>query len=148
MKPLLLILLSIGLLWLRSGLSKFIEGNFTSSLGGILSKTVDKNPYPLFKQFLTNIVIPNSYLFGSLVMWGELLSGISITSGVILLLKEYGVKWARLLLIAGLTGGVFLNINFWLGLGNASSASDSLNLLMIVIQFIGIISIKRFGVTD
>lgn len=137
-KPLLLILLCIGVIWLKSSLSKFTNGDFASLLGEVLSKTVDKNPYPLFKQFLTNIVIPNSYLFGSSVMWGELLSGISITAGVILLLKEYRIKWAKLLLIAGLTGGVFLNINFWLGLGNASPASDSLNLLMIMIEMIGV----------
>ncbi|OGE64314.1 hypothetical protein A3I48_02860 [Candidatus Daviesbacteria bacterium RIFCSPLOWO2_02_FULL_36_7] len=147
MRPLLFILVSIGLLWLRSSLSKFIGGNFAAALGETLNKTIDKNPYPLFKQFLISLVIPNSHLFGSLVMWGELLNGIAITAGVVLLLKQYQVKWARLVLIGGLAGGIFLNINFWLGLGSASPASDSLNLLMIVIQMIGIVSlVKRLRV--
>lgn len=131
-------LLSIGLIWIKSSLSKFNGGNFVSSLGETLTKTVDKNPYPLFKQFLTNVVIPNSELFGSLVIWGELLSGIAITAGVVLLLKQYQVRWARLILILGLIGGIFLNINFWLGFGSASAASDNLNLLMIVMEAIGL----------
>ncbi|MBI4036081.1 hypothetical protein HY383_03950 [Candidatus Daviesbacteria bacterium] len=137
-KPLLLILLSIGFVWLRSSLTKFSEGSFASSLGQILSKSVDNNPYPAFKQFLTSIVIPNSYLFGTLVMWGELLSGMAITIGSVLLLKQYQLKWARVLLMSGLLGGIFLNINFWLGLGSLSSASDNLNLLMISIEVIGL----------
>ncbi len=172
-KQLLFILLSVSFIWLRSSFSKFISGNFAAALGETLNKTIDKNPYPLFKQFLISVVIPNSYLFGTLVMWGELLSGIAITAGVVLflnqntpsvgfgdewfeknlsrlrdtplfaagrgsLLKQYQVKWARLVLTLGLAGGIFLNINFWLGLGSANPASDNLNLLMISIEVTGL----------
>lgn len=139
MKPLLLILLSIGLLWLKSSLGKFTSGTFVSGLGTTLSKVVDKNPYPWFKQFLNTVAIPNSQIFGSLVLWGELLSAIAIIFGSLsLLLKLKAGRLASLVLVAGLGGGLFLNIIFWLGFGYTSPSTDSLNLLMGVIEIVGL----------
>lgn len=144
MRPLLLILLSIGLLWLKSSLGKFTSGSFVSGLGGTLSKIVDKNPYPWYKQFLNTVAIPNSQIFGSLVLWGELLSAIAIIFGsVTLLLKPKAGKLASLVLMAGLAGGLFLNITFWLGFGYTSPSTDSLNLLMGVVEVVGIFSLVK-----
>lgn len=142
-KPLLLILLSIGLLWAKSSYGKFTSGTFVSGLGGTLSKIVDKNPYPWFKQFLNSIAIPNSQLFGTLVLWGELLSAVAIILGSLILLKKDSNKFARLILIAGLAGGLFLNITFWLAFGYTSPSTDSLNLLMGVIEVIGILAFLK-----
>lgn len=146
MRPFLLILLSLGLLWLRSSLSKFISGNFVSSLGDVLSKTAAKNPYPLFKQFLITIAIPNSQVFGSLVLWGEFLTALAIIFGsASLLLRPKAVRLQSFILIAGLVGGLFLNITFWLGFGYTSPSTDSLNLLMTAIEIIGGIAfLKKF----
>ncbi len=142
MKSLLLILLSVGLLWLKSSFGKIISGNFVSNLGATLTKTADKNPYPWFKQFLTSVAIPNSQVFGNLVMWGEFLSAVAITIGAFLLLVSPKVnKLVVLMLIVGLVGGAFLNINFWLGFGYSNPSTDSLNLLMAVVEIIGIISL-------
>ena len=139
MRPFLIILLSIGLLWLRSSYGKFTSGTFVNSLGGILTKAADKNPYPLFKQFLTSVAIPNSQVFGLLVLWGELLSAVAITAGVILLLIKSRLKrFASLVLLSGLASGLLLNIVFWLGFGYTSPSTESLNLLMGVIEIIGI----------
>lgn len=139
MKPLLLILTSVGLLWLKSSLGKFASGNFVSNLGGTLTKTADKNPYPWFKEFLNAVAIPNSYIFGVLVLWGEFLSALAITIGaVILLVNPKANKLVYLMLIAGLAGGFFLNLNFWLGFGYSNPSTDSLNLLMAVVEIIGI----------
>lgn len=144
MKPLLAILLSVGLIWLRSSLGKFTSDNFVSGLGGTLSKVVDKNPHPWFQQFLTSIAIPNSQLFGSLVLWGELLTAITIILGSAMLLIKLGTnKLASLMLIAGLAGGLFLNITFWLAFGYTSPSTDSLNLLMALVEIIGIFSLRR-----
>lgn len=137
-KPLLIIFLSIGLMWLRSSYGKFAAGNFPSVLGGTLSKTADKNPYPFFKQFLTNVAIPNSQIFGLLTQWGELLSALAITVGAVWLLIGPN-KLASWILLAGLIGGAFLNLIFWLGFGYTSPSTDSLNLLMFVVQIIGIV---------
>lgn len=144
MRPLLIILLSVGLLWLRSSIGKFTGGTFVNSLGGTLTKAADKNPYPWFKQFLTNVAVPNSQLFGNLVLWGELLSAIAITAGAILLLiNPHPARLVVSLFILGLVGGVLLNIIFWLGFGYTSPSTESLNLLMAVVQIIGIIFVMQ-----
>lgn len=138
LKPLLLVILSLGFLWARSSYAKFTSGTFVSGLGETLTKASVKNPYPWFKQFLTEVAIPNSQLFGLLVLWGELLSALSIIFGVILLIVNHTNKLAGLVLIAGLTGGLFLNIIFTLGFGHTSPSTDSLNLLMAAVEIIGI----------
>lgn len=140
LKPLLFVLLSLGLLWTRSSYGKFTGGTFVSGLGQTLSKVSANNPYPWFKGFLTSVAIPNSQLFGVLVLWGEALSAVAITVGsVILLLNPNPNKLVVLGLIAGLTGALLLNIVFWVGFGSTSPSTDSVNLLMGVIELIGII---------
>ncbi|MBI2337677.1 hypothetical protein HYU95_00680 [Candidatus Daviesbacteria bacterium] len=144
MKPLLLILISVGLLWLKSSLGKIASGNFVSNLGVTLGKTAEKNPYPFFKDFLTNVAIPNSQIFGFLVMWGEFLSAIAITLGAFLLLvNPKANKLVVLMLIGGLIGGAFLNINFWFGFGYSNPSTDSLNLLMAVVEIIGVFTLLK-----
>lgn len=144
-KPLILIFLALGLLWLKSSLAKFSSGNFVSGLGTTLSKAADKNPYPWYKQFLNSVAIPNSQVFGTLVLWGEFLSAAAIILGSLILLKKGSNKFARWILIAGLAGGLFLNITFWLAFGYTSPSTDSLNLLMGVIEVIGILAfLKNF----
>lgn len=145
MKPLLLILLSIGLLWLRSSYGKLTGGTFVQALGETLSKVAPKNPYPWFKDFLTSVAVPNSQVLGSLVLWGELLSAVAITVGAsMLLIKPKASKLVSLVLVLGLAGGVFLNIIFWLGFGYTSPSTDSLNLLMAIVQIIGIIALVPY----
>ena len=144
MRSLLLILLSVGLLWLRSSYGKFTSGTFVSGLGGTLTKVLDKNPYSWFKEFLSTVAIPNSQLFGNLVLWGELLSAVAITAGaVLMLINPHPNKFVSLVLVAGLTGGLLLNIVFWLGFGHTSPSTDSINLLMAVVQIIGIVFILK-----
>lgn len=138
-KLLLIILLVVGLLWARSSYGKITAGTFISSLGTTLSKSVDKNPYPWFKEFLNTVVIPNSQIFGFLTFWGEFLTAISISVGaLVLLLSSKSHKAGSLILALGLLGGAFLSIIFWLGLGFTSPSTDGLNLLMAVVEVIGL----------
>ena len=140
----MLIFLSVGLLWLRSSYGKFTSGTFVSGLGETLTKASAKNPYPWFKQFLASVAIPNSELFGTLVLWGELLSAVAITVGAILMLvNPHPNKFVILVLLAGLAGGALLNIVFWLGFGYTSPSTESLNLLMAVVQIIGIFFVMQ-----
>lgn len=144
MRPLLIILLSVGLLWLRSSFGKFTGGTFVNSLGATLTKTAEKNPYPWFKEFLTSVAIPNSQVFGLLVLWGEIFSAVAITVGAVLMLvNPHPNKFVSLVLIAGLAGGALLNIIFWLGFGYTSPSTDGLNLLMAVVEIIGIVFIMQ-----
>lgn len=137
---LLIILLVIGLIWVKSSYGKITGGTFVSSLGTTLTKLVDKNPYPWFKDFLNTIVIPNSQFFGFLTFWGEFLTAVAITAGaLILLLSPKMNKTGSLILALGLLGGAFLNIIFWLGLGYTSPSTDGLNLLMAIVEIIGLL---------
>lgn len=143
-KSLLFIVLAIGLLWAKSSWGKIVGGTFISSLGASLGKVVDKNPYPWFKQFLTDVAIPNSMIFGTLTFWGEFLTAVTITVGAfILLLSPKGNRWATLMLIGGLAVGAFLNIIFYLGFGYSNPSTESLNLLMAFIEIIGVIVFIR-----
>jgi len=93
---------------------------------------------------LASVAIPNSQLFGMLVLWGEALSAVAITIGsIILLLNPHPNKLVVLGLIAGLVGGLLLNIVFWLGFGSTSPSTDSVNLLMAAIEVIGIIFLAK-----
>lgn len=142
-KLITLIILSVGLIWAKSSYGKFTSGSFVSSLDQTLTKILDKNPYPWFKQFLVGAVIPNSQVFGSLVFWGEFLTAVAIVLGsILLLLNPQAGRLTRLMLILGLAGGIFLNTIFWLGFGFTSPSSDSLNLLMIAIEIIGIVFVS------
>jgi len=138
-------LLFIGLVFLRSGFEKISEGQFVNSLGKILTGIALKNPYPWYKDFLYNVAIPNSKSFATLTMYGEFLAGLSITvSCLYLLFSKTKNQVAIYVLILGLIGGLFLNLNFWLGFGYTSPATDSLNLLMFFIELIGTITLFRF----
>lgn len=138
-KPLLYIILALGLLWVKASYGKFASGNFVSELSETLSKAQPKNPYPFFKDFLADFAIPNSQIFGSLVLYGELLVAISlIFASSFLIFTNRANRLVMFLLIAGLLGGLFLNINFWLGFGYTNSSTDSLNLLMAAIEITGI----------
>lgn len=141
-KAFVTILLFVGIIFLRSSLEKISQGQFVNSLGKILTGVAQKNPYPFYKNFLYSVAIPNSQLFGQLTMWGEFLSGVAITLGSLhLLFSIRKHHLAYLILVAGLIGGLFLNINFYLGFGYTSPSSDSLNLLMIFIELVGIITL-------
>ncbi|MBI4038040.1 hypothetical protein HY387_00080 [Candidatus Daviesbacteria bacterium] len=144
-KALVLILLINSLIWARSAYGKLAGGNFVSGLGGTLDKFASKNPYPIVKDFLQNIAIPNSTTFGQLTLWGEVaVAVVSILSlTYILFTKKYN-KWVVWALIGGLLGGIFLNLIFWFSAGWTSSATDSLNLLMFFVQIFGLGYLIKF----
>lgn len=144
-KGFLVIFLLIGLVWLRSSLEKISSGHFVNSLGAILLKAADRNPYSWYKSFLTSIAIPNSQVFGLLTMWGEFLTATAITFGSLyLLFSKIKHKVSYILLLSGLIGGMFLNVTFWLGFGYTSPSTDSLNLLMFFIELNGTVVILRY----
>lgn len=138
----LLITLAVGLIWARSNYEKFIGGKFVDSLGVTLTKAVERNPYSWYKGFLQNIAIPNSVIFGQMVLWGEFLVAVAILFSSAYLLKKQN-RFAYIILILGLSGGFFLNLNFWLAFAWTSPSTDNLNLLMGVIELVGVVIFFR-----
>ncbi len=138
----LLIILSIGLLWARSNYEKFIGGKFVDSLGTTLTKAAEHNPYSWYKSFLQIVAIPNSVIFGQMVLWGEFLVAVAIIFPSIYLLRKQN-RFVYTILILGLIGGFFLNLNFWLGFGWTSPSTDNLNLLMGAIELTGAVIFYR-----
>lgn len=138
-KALTLILLVNSLIWARSAYGKLTTGAFVNGLGGTLDKFASKNPYPPVKDFLQNVAIPNSTVFGQLTLWGEVTVAVISTLGAVYLLlnrkNNKVVVWA---LMGSLMGGVFLNLVFWFSAGWTSSSTDSLNLLMFFVQLFGL----------
>lgn len=138
-KYLLVVLMVVGLVWLRSSLGKFAAGDFVDNLPKTLGLFASKNPYPLFKEFLLNTAIPNSFVFGNLVQFGELFSAVAITGvSVYLLLGMKRAKLLDLLLAKGLIVGALLSLTFWLAAGWMSPSTDGLNLLMLAIELVGL----------
>ena len=139
-KGFLTIYLILGGVWLRSSTGKISGGKFVSTLGDTLTKMSPNNPYPWFKSFLQNMVVPNSILFGNLTMWGEFLTAVVITgASLYLLFSKFDQRLGLIVLILGLFCGMFLNAIFWLGFGYSNVSTESLNLFMFLIELVGIV---------
>jgi len=137
--PILLNILVIGFIWARSSWGKFTSDEFSKNFASTVSRFVAKNPYPWFKDFLENTVLANSSTFSFLVMWGELLSALSIVGGSAFLIMGTGGKKAVVLLAGGLLVGAFLSATFWFAAGWTSPSTDGLNLLMFAVEVVGLI---------
>lgn len=140
MNPYLFMLLSVGIVWLRSSFGKITSGKFAETLGQTLLKFASNNPYPWYKSYLENFAIPNARVMGMVIMWGELMCALAIIgASLYLLFKPDGVKAAEIVLLAGLAVGMILNINFWLASGWMSPSTESINMLMFLIECIGFV---------
>lgn len=129
------ILLEIGLVWLRSGFGKLEGGSFVGNLGKTLIVFSSKNSYPFVKNFLTEIAIPNSQLFGFLTMYGEVFVGATLAIGSLLLIfKKMENKILNFFISIALIVSIFLSTVFWLSAGWMSASTDTLNLLMLGIE--------------
>lgn len=143
-KYLLFILLAVDFIWLKSSYGKLSGGKFVAGMEGTLKKFANENPYPFVKDFLQGVAIPNASLFGFLTMWGETLVGISLfVSLVWLLFKKQANKLVLSLLLMGLLGGAFLNKVFYFSSGWMSSSSESLNLLMFIIELVAAVYVFK-----
>ena len=98
-----------GVIWLAHGVPKVLNPQFggpNGMMAGIIRDSMPHASAP-YQQFLTNVVLPNSSVFGHLVAWGETLTGLSLVLG--------------LLTRAGGLGGMFLTLNYMLMQGEFSS---------------------------
>lgn len=139
-----LVALIIGAIFFNTGYGKLSGGEFVNGLANTLTFFASKNPYPWVQGMITDIIIPNSIVFGYLTMWGELLTGLSILIAVAFYLFQRKFnRFSILLLAAGFITGAFLNWTFWFASGWTSPSASSLNLLMGFIQTAGIVYLIR-----
>jgi uncharacterized membrane protein YphA (DoxX/SURF4 family) len=142
--PLLAILFFIGLIWLRSSFGKVLGGEFVQNMGQSVGYFASKNPYPFVKDFLQSTVLPNASFFGNLTMWGEVFVALAITGSVLsILLTRRTAKPVLYVLLAGLLGGIFFNKIFWFSAGWTSPSTDSVNLVMLGVQLVGLIVVAQ-----
>lgn len=137
------VLLAVSYIWLHSSYAKLSSGGFPQSLGPTLQKFMIHNPYPWYRQFIEAIVFPNAYVVGLLVQYAELLAGICILVGAVLLILQKYVRVAVRTVLIGLVISFFLNLQFWLAAGWTSPSADSLNLLLMIIALVGIANIGK-----
>lgn len=143
------VLLSVGFIFFRSSYGKITEGKFVDSLATTLEKFGSKNPYPWYKQFLSGFIVPNSQFFGNLIMWGELLSALAIIIASLSILMRRQNKMTYWLMILGLVGALMLNLNFWFAAGWTSPSTESLNLLMAIIEIIALAeTVKLLAISE
>ncbi|MCL5411746.1 MAG: hypothetical protein M1150_03330 [Patescibacteria group bacterium] len=145
---LVLIQMVIGYEWLQSGWEKIHSGTFASTIGKTLAAfTAAKNPNGWYVDFLKSSAIPNKELFANLTMYGELLVGIALLGGGLLLLFTSLGGYARAyfwVLLAALVGGALMNLNFYFAAGWTSPSTSSVNVIMFLIELILIGFVFKF----
>lgn len=122
--------LSLGWMWLSSGIGKVLGGEFHAGgfLQGAAANPVLKGEdvaYPLYVAFLENVAIPYADLFSFLVMWGEVLIGLGLILGLF-------TKTAALF-------GVVMNTSFLL------AGTVSTNPIMLIMAIFLLISRRNAG---
>ncbi len=117
----------LGYTWIKAGISKIQNPAwFGSDAGtaisgffrGALAKATGDNPMvqEWYASFLENVALPNAQAFSYLIVFAEILVGLSLLFG--------------LFTIIGLLAGGFMNLNFLL------AGSGSMNPVMITLTFI------------
>ena len=115
---LLLLRLAISYIWLTAGLSKLFNSNFISTFSTTLFNFAKNTPFDFYEGFLKQYIIPHSYVFAQLTIWGEILTGIAFLLGFPLSLA--------------ILSGILMNVNYYLVANTVPS--QFLNILMIFSQ--------------
>jgi thiosulfate dehydrogenase (quinone) large subunit len=78
----------VGWEWLMSGGNKLLSGTFAQGLADALNNGIKDNPNGWYVAFLQQTVIPHSTLFGYLIEWSEIMIGIILLGGALVLLGK------------------------------------------------------------
>ncbi len=125
--------------WIFAGLEKIHAEQFVSTIGKTLSRFENGNPHDWYVGSVLRIAKSYPVTFGMLVQWGEFLAGIGLFVALVLYIfsKQRSTKTlARLIGIAALAAGVFMNVNFYLAAGWTSPSTAGINALMFWMQFV------------
>jgi thiosulfate dehydrogenase [quinone] large subunit len=114
----------IGYEWLMSGLTKIVRGGFPSGLADELTEK-SEGVGGWYKDFLDGTVIPNSELFGVLIVIGEVIVGVALIAAAVVWIARREVLSERTrMIVLGTTflaavGAIFMALAFHLANGAA-----------------------------
>ena len=149
----------IGYEWLMSGLTKVVRGGFPSGLAEELTEK-SEGIGGWYKDFLDGTVIPNSELFGVLIMIGEVIVGAAlIAAAVVWIVRRETLSERARMIVLGTTflaavGAIFMAIAFHLANGAAhpwlipedgfDEGIDLDSLLPLIQLVLAVVSAKLF----
>ena len=116
---LLLLRLAISYIWLSAGLSKLFNPQFIITYPHTLVTFAKSSPFHFYTGFLNQYIIPHSYIFAQLTIWGEILTGIAFLLGFPMVIAA--------------VIGIFMNLNYFCVA--TTTPSQFLNIIMIFSQF-------------
>ena len=101
----------IGYYMLQQGVNKYLR-DFPNSdwIARQIGDLAKIDIFPWYKTFLAETVVPNSVLFGQLVMWGEIAVGACVLIGLL-------TRWSSIV-------GLFMMANYFLGPGMARGGAS------------------------
>src|SRR5262249_31177336 len=122
-----------GVIFIAEGLGKitgkFVHGGFAKS-----ASSMESESWPLWKAFLSSVVVPHAALFAWVVAIGELLVGIALLSGLFTRLAAAG---GVLLLFPILLGQTYVPGSSWAGWITAGLTTKFAILLLLLIAATG-----------
>lgn len=117
----------VGWEWLVSGANKVLSGTFPTGMADTLNSGMKDNPNGWYVAFLQAVVLPHSILFGYLIEVAEVLAGLGLLAGTLLLVggirsrgePQYRIAVAQIAAaaLAALTC-IFLCVNFHFFMGD------------------------------
>jgi thiosulfate dehydrogenase (quinone) large subunit len=123
--------------WLHSGWGKWSSPGFITNISKTLEGFAAKTPYTVYGDFLRGTAIPNAELFGNMIRGGEVLVGLALVIGGLLLLwKKRIPTYVSWIVAASLFGGALMNLNFFVAAGWSSPAVWGVNMVMGLINLI------------
>ena len=123
--------------WLHSGWGKWTSAGFITNVGKTLDGFAVKTPYTAYGDFLRSTAVPNAEIFGNAIRSGEILVGLALLLGGLLLMCKRRIPvLASWILAIALFGGALMNLNFFLASGWSSPSTWGVNMIMGLIQLI------------
>ncbi len=139
--------------WLSAGWQKINEGGFGAKFAESLPRTLGffekkttatgssiTNPNTWYVNSFLAWGKANPTLVGYLVEFGEFITGLIIFAaiGYFFVMKKTLPTWLVWVVVVGLTGGIFLNLNFYFAAAwpETGISTLSLNVMMLFLQAI------------
>ncbi len=116
---LLLLRLAISYIWLTAGISKLVSPQFINAFPNTLSTFAKGTHFVFYSNFLKEYIMPHSYIFAQLTIWGEILTGVAFLLGFPM--------------VIAVIAGILMNVNYYLVA--TSTPSQFINILLIFSQF-------------
>ena len=76
----------LGWEWLVSGANKVLSGSFPAGLAATLDDGIKSNPNGWYVSVLQNVILPHSVFFGYIIEITEVLAGLALLSGALVLI--------------------------------------------------------------